>query len=47
MDKVLTGWVTVAEAAAKMGVTPEAIIERIKSGELKAYYFAVESETVH
>ena len=47
MDKALTRWLTVEQAAIRAGVTPEAIIERIKSGELKAYYFAVESETVH
>ena len=49
MEKVLSWpeWVTVEEAAARVGVTPEAIIKLIKSGELRAFYFAAESETIH
>ena len=47
MDKILTGWVTVAEAAAEVGTTPEHILSLIRSGKIQAYYFAVESETVN
>ena len=49
MDKALTtpGWISVAEAARMMGVTPEAVIELIRSGELKGYFFAPQTETTH
>ena len=47
MDKILTGWVTVEQAAARVGTTPEHILELIRSGKIQAYYFATESETVN
>ena len=47
MDKALTRWLTVEQAAIRAGVTPEHILALIRSGELRAYYFATESETVH
>ena len=48
MDKVLTEqWITVAEAAAKMGVPVKHILELIRSGKLRGHYFAAESTTTH
>ena len=49
MDKILSwpGWVTVEQAAARVGTTPEAHSRADKrSGKIQAYYFATESETM-